>query len=44
MEATVLIRTRSFWKALSRKVIYLIEDGSISWWWILDWSIRGTAR
>lgn len=38
-EYTILIRTRSYWKALSRKVIYLIEDGNI-WWFNMDYRLE----
>lgn len=40
MDATLLIRMISFWKALSRKVIYLIEDDNISWWFNVDYRLE----
>lgn len=40
MDATILLRMRSFWKSLSGKVIYLIEDNNISWWFNVDYRLE----
>ena len=39
MGATILIRMGSFWKALSRQIMYLVEDDNI-WWFNMDYRLE----